>query len=225
MDGNGRWAKAQGKARHHGHRAGADAVQATIKSAYKQGVQALTLFAFSSENWERPKTEVGLLMQLFIKALDSEVQQLHENNVQLKFVGDLTAFEPRIQKRMAAAEALTSSNTALRVNVAVGYGGQWDISQAARQLAERVVAGDMAVNDITPATLGRALSVADCPEPDLFIRTGGEQRISNFLLWNLAYTELYFSDVLWPDFGEPDLLQAMTWFAQRQRRFGRVLDE
>lgn len=222
MDGNGRWAKSQNKARHQGHRAGAKVVQDILRASYDAGVKVVTLFAFSSENWHRPKKEVSLLMELFLSALDREVRELHSNGVMLKFIGDIDAFDGRIQERMAAAEALTENNQSLRVNIAVGYGGRWDIAQAAKQLAAKAVQQEIMLADITEATLAEHLQINHCPEPDLFIRTGGEQRISNFLLWNLAYTELYFTDTLWPDFDAESLHQAIEWFGQRQRRFGRV---
>lgn len=225
MDGNGRWAQQQGKARPQGHKAGAKVVQAVIEQAYRHGVKFLTLFAFSSENWQRPKTEVRLLMELFLNALDKEVKELHRNNVKLKFIGDIATFETRIQQRIAKAEQLTAENTALQVNIAVGYGGHWDITQAAKLLAQQVETGQLSSADVTPEKFAAGLQLAGCATPDLFIRTGGEQRISNFLLWDLAYTELYFTDVLWPDFAVAEFDESIRWYSQRQRRFGKVLDE
>lgn len=224
MDGNGRWAKAQGKARHAGHRAGGKVVQQVIRDSYELGVKTLTLFAFSSENWQRPPTEVSLLMELFLNALNKEVHELHSHNVKLKFIGDLAAFEKRIQQRMTSAETLTENNTALQVNIAVGYGGRWDITQAAKSIAEKVRQGALAPEDITEELLASGMQLAGCEAPDLFIRTGGEKRISNFLLWDLAYTELYFTDALWPDFDTAELEKAVTWFGDRDRRFGRVVE-
>jgi undecaprenyl diphosphate synthase len=208
--------------RFAGHRVGLEAVRKTIKACVRHGVEALTLFAFSSENWRRPKEEVGLLMNLFMSALDSEVKKLHKNGVRLRIIGDISAFSPELQQRIHAAEALTADNTTLQLNIAANYGGRWDITQACRKLAERVKAGELQAEAITPELIQQQLSLAELPEPDLFIRTGGEQRISNFLLWQLAYTELYFTDLLWPEFNEKAFDEALASFAGRQRRFGRT---
>ncbi len=225
MDGNGRWARKRHMPRVAGHRVGLEAVRKTIKACVEQGIEVLTLFAFSSENWRRPKEEVGLLMNLFMTALDSEVKKLHKNGVRLRVIGELSAFPPELQQRIRDAEALTAQNARLQLNIAANYGGRWDITRAARQLAARVEAGEISSNEITEELLSAELSLADLPEPDLFIRTGGEQRISNFLLWQLAYTEFYFTDLLWPSFDARVLQQALDSFAGRQRRFGRTSEQ
>ncbi|MGD8379853.1 MAG: polyprenyl diphosphate synthase [Gammaproteobacteria bacterium] len=225
MDGNGRWARKRGLPRHVGHRAGVKTVRLVIEEAGRRGVEALTLFAFSSENWRRPEGEVGRLMELFLSTITSELRSLEEKDVRLTFIGDRAEFSEILQQRMADAEARTAGNNGLRLNVAVGYGGRWDITRAARRLAESVACGDMQAEQITPEALGAELSLAGQPEPDLFIRTGGEQRISNFLLWQLAYTELYFCDTYWPDFDARELERALEWYAARQRRFGRTGDQ
>jgi undecaprenyl diphosphate synthase len=222
MDGNGRWAEKRKQPRIMGHRAGVEAVRGVVSSCAKQGVEVLTLFAFSSENWRRPKQEVGLLMELFMTALGREVKRLHKNNVRLRVIGGTERFSKPLQKRIASAEELTKDNTGLIVVVAANYGGRWDIAQAAQQLAQQVKDGELAVEDVTPERLAECVSLHEFPEPDLFIRTGGESRISNFLLWQLAYTELYFTDTLWPDFDEAALQAALDSFASRQRRFGRT---
>ncbi len=222
MDGNGRWARKRHLPRVAGHRVGLEAVRKTIKACVEQKIEVLTLFAFSSENWRRPAEEVGLLMKLFMTALDREVKQLHKNGVRLRVIGDVSAFSPELQQRIAEAEALTAGNSTLCLNIAANYGGRWDIAQAARSLAAMVERGELAVEAIDESLLAQHLSLAELPEPDLFIRTGGEQRISNFLLWQLAYTELYFTDLLWPSFDAAALQQALDSFASRQRRFGRT---
>jgi undecaprenyl diphosphate synthase len=220
MDGNGRWAARRAMPRHVGHKAGVKAVRAVVEGCARRGVEALTLFAFSSENWGRPAEEVTRLMELFIEAMDREVAALHRNGIRVRFIGDLTTLKPQLRERIDAAEALTAGNPHLTLYIALSYGGRWDIVGAARRLAERVAAGTLAAQAIDEAALGRELAIADAPEPDLFIRTGGEQRLSNFLLWNLAYTELYFCDTLWPDFDDDQLARAFAFFAGRQRRFG-----
>jgi undecaprenyl diphosphate synthase len=225
MDGNGRWARGRGMPRPAGHREGVKAVRRVVEACRKQQVEALTLFAFSSENWRRPPTEVSMLMDLFIGTLQKEVDSLHANGVQVRFIGDRTPFSAKLRQLMDKTEALTRDNPGLRLAIAVNYGGRWDIAQAAREVAARVRAGELALEDIDADLLGRQLSLADLPEPDLFIRTGGEQRISNFLLWQLAYTELYFTDTLWPDFDEHSLQDALASFATRQRRFGQTGDQ
>jgi len=222
MDGNGRWAERRRQPRRMGHRAGQKAVRQSIEYCLKRGVEVLTLFAFSSENWQRPESEVSALMGLFLRALDKEVDELHENGVRLCFIGALERFEPALRKRMQSAQAHTADNTAMRVNVAVNYGGRWDIAQAARSLAEDAVRGELDPASIDEQRLGERTCLADLPPPDLFIRTGGEHRISNFLLWQLAYTELYFTDTLWPDVDADCLDAAFEDFAGRQRRFGRT---
>ncbi len=225
MDGNGRWARGRGMPRPLGHREGVKAVRRVVEACRKHEIEALTLFAFSSENWRRPPTEVSLLMDLFISTLQKEVDSLHANGVCVSFIGDRTPFSKKLRKLMENTEQLTRDNPGLQLAIAVNYGGRWDIAQAARQIAARVQAGELALDAIDADLLGRQLSLAALPEPDLFIRTGGEQRISNFLLWQLAYTELYFTDTLWPDFDENSLLDALASFARRQRRFGQTGDQ
>jgi undecaprenyl diphosphate synthase len=222
MDGNGRWARKRHLPRVAGHKVGLEAVRKTIKGCIESGVEVLTLFAFSSENWRRPKDEVGLLMNLFMTALDNEVKKLHKNGVRLRVIGDVSAFNEKLQQRIAESEKLTAENTTLTLNIAANYGGRWDIAQACQTLAQEVADGQLQSADITPEMIQQHLSLSDLPEPDLFIRTGGEQRISNFLLWQLAYTELYFTDLLWPDFNESSLKEAIVSYGGRQRRFGRT---
>ena len=222
MDGNGRWARAQGKPRHAGHRAGVKSVRATVEAAAERGVQHLTLFAFSSENWRRPDEEVSSLMGLFVEALRREVAELHRNNVRLQFVGALHELSEGLQKKIAAAEAKTAKNTGLCLHVAVAFGGRWDIVNSARSLAERVASGAIAADAIDDEIFAQGLQLAGVPDPDLLIRTGGEQRISNFLLWNLAYAELWFTDILWPEFGKEEFDQALAFFADKQRRYGQT---
>jgi undecaprenyl diphosphate synthase len=220
MDGNGRWAAARGLPRPAGHTMGVRSVKQIVENCAKRRVEVLTLFAFSSENWKRPKEEVSTLMGRFLRALEDEVDKLHENGIRLKFIGNLAQLAPALRERMEASVALTANNKGLTLVVAVAYGGRWDIAEAARALAQRCVAGELALEDIDESALTQSLALADLPDPDLLIRTGGEQRISNFLLWNLAYTELYFCDVLWPDFGEAHLEAAIEHYGRRQRRFG-----
>lgn len=222
MDGNGRWAKARLRPRNFGHNAGRKAVREVVEGCLRQGVEALTLFAFSSENWRRPDEEVGALMELFLRALDKEVDELHEQGVRLRFVGDLNAFHAELRKRMELAMARTAPNGKLALNIAVNYGGRWDIVHAARQAAIAVSQGELRVEDLDEATLGSWTSLAELPPLDLFIRTGGEVRVSNFLLWQLAYAELYFTDTLWPDFDQDSLARAIEDFARRERRYGRT---
>jgi len=220
MDGNGRWAERRNRPRSLGHRAGVRAVQVCLEFCLEQGIEALTLFAFSSENWNRPAEEVGALMKLFLRMLDHEVDELHRRGARIAFIGDRAGFSEVIQRKMAQAEAQTAGNTAIRLNIAAGYGGRWDVVQAARGLARAAVEGRIAVDAIDEAALARGLALADQPEPDLFIRTGGDLRISNFLLWQLAYTELWFTETLWPDLDRTVLGQALADFASRERRFG-----
>lgn len=222
MDGNGRWARQRHKPRVSGHRAGVDTLRHIVEHAARRGVEVLTAFAFSSENWQRPRPEVRLLLDLFLKSLQQEVERLHENRVRLLFIGDRSAFGDELRQAIEAAEARTAENTGLRLAIAANYGGRWDILNAARRLARAVAEGQIAPDAVDESDLQAGLSLANLPEPDLFIRTGGEQRISNFLLWQLAYTELYFTDSLWPDFDEAALDEAIDWFANRQRRFGRT---
>ncbi len=222
MDGNGRWAAERSLPRAAGHRAGVRAVRATIEECVRQGVTTLTLFAFSSENWQRPAGEVSLLMQLFLESLDREVGELDDNGVRIRFIGDRARLAPALVTRMAAAEVRTAANSRLDLAVAVAYGGRWDIAQAARRLAGDVAAGRCRAEDIDESALGASLATAGREPLDLFIRTGGERRISNFLLWHLAYTELWFTDTLWPDFDAACLGAAIADFGGRQRRYGRV---
>jgi undecaprenyl diphosphate synthase len=225
MDGNGRWAKKKKRPRSMGHQAGQKALRATIEQCVKRGVETLTVFAFSSENWNRPANEISRLMEIFLKALDKEVSALHDNGICLRFIGDKSAFSSAIQTRMLAAETLTHDNQRMVVNIAVNYGGRWDITQAAAKLARAVKEGSLAVDEIRESTFSGFLALADSSDPDLIIRTGGEMRISNFLLWQAAYTELYFTDVLWPDFDATELDRAITTFQSRERRFGRTGDQ
>ena len=220
MDGNGRWAERRRRPRAIGHRAGARAVNNCIDFCIEHGIAALTLFAFSSENWGRPEDEVGALMKLFLNALDREVDELHRRGVRVRFIGERERFGPAIGARMAAAEALTVGNGTLHLTIAASYGGRWDIANAARRLAEDVAAGRLCPEDIDETSLGARTALADLPPPDLFIRTGGDLRISNFLLWQLAYTELWFTETLWPDVDAATLRQALADYAMRERRFG-----
>lgn len=225
MDGNGRWAKKRLLPRIAGHRAGVETVRQAVKACAEKGIEVLTLFAFSSENWRRPAKEVSLLMELFLTALQRESRRLHANNVKLKIIGDRSAFAPRLQEEIANAEELSRDNTGLTLVIAANYGGRWDVVQAARHLGEQIAAGKLQANDISPEMFESQLALYGLPEPDLFIRTGGEQRISNFLLWHLAYTELYFTDTLWPDFDAQAFEGALSSYATRQRRFGRTGDQ
>jgi len=225
MDGNGRWAKKKGKIRTFGHKAGVKAVRASVSYALKNGVQVLTLFAFSSENWSRPAEEVGVLMELFKMVLGSEVKKLHKNNVRLKIIGDTSRFDSKLVKRIREAEVLTEKNESLVLNIAANYGGRWDIVNAAKELMLQVQAGQLAVADINEESFTRHTCAADLPAVDLLIRTGGEQRISNFLLWQIAYAELYFTEIFWPDFDESAFQVAVQAFTDRQRRFGKTSEQ
>ena len=225
MDGNGRWAQNRGKPRHTGHKAGVKSVRSSVEYSAKQGIEVLTLFAFSSENWQRPEKEVTLLMDLFLVALKNEVKKLNKNNVRLKVIGDTSAFNSKLQAQIEQAEQQTEKNTGLVLQVAANYGGRWDITQAARKLAAEVQQGQLDPALITESRLQSALSFADLPEVDLFIRTGGDLRISNFILWQAAYAELYFTPVLWPDFDEGAYQNALDDFAGRQRRFGKTAEQ
>ncbi len=222
MDGNGRWAQHRHRPRSFGHREGQKALRATVEYCLRRGIGSLTLFAFSSENWKRPEDEVGALMQLFLKALDREVDELHGHGVRIEFIGDLSAFSPELRERMLKAMAKTRENRALHANVAVNYGGRWDIAHAARLAAEAVARGELAAESIDEQSLGRFFVLSDQPPVDLFVRTGGEQRISNFLLWQLAYAELVFIDTLWPDVDALVLDACIEEFARRERRFGQT---
>jgi len=220
MDGNGRWAQKRHLPRLAGHLKGVDAVRSCVRSCVERGIGYLTLFAFSSENWRRPKEEVSYLMRLFNLALEREVARMQENNIRLRVVGDLSAFDEVLQKKIIKAQALTELNTALTLTIAANYGGRWDILQAVRKIL--VEHPGINPHEVTEQLLTSYMVMANYPEPDLFIRTGGEQRISNFLLWQLAYTELYFTDTPWPDFGPRQLEEAITSYQQRERRFGRT---
>jgi len=220
MDGNGRWAAKRALPRTAGHGMGVKSVKQIVENCTRRGVEVLTLFAFSSENWQRPREEVSMLMNRFLEALDNEVDELHKNGIRLRFVGQLEQLSAALRERMERAVQLTLNNTRMTLVVAVAYGGRWDIAAAARELALRCAAGAMQPEQIDAAAMGACMALADLPDPDLLIRTGGEQRISNFLLWNLAYTELYFCDTLWPDFGDAELGAAIDHFSGRQRRFG-----
>ncbi len=225
MDGNGRWAQKRGSPRITGHKAGVETVRSVIQTCADKGIEVLTLFAFSSENWRRPKKEVSLLMSLFLAALQREVKKLHKNGVRLKIIGDVSAFGKKIQEQIKKSEKLTKDNKTLVLNIAANYGGQWDITQAVKSLAEKIESGQLKAEDITSDLISQNLSMSDLPEPDLFIRTGGEQRISNFLIWQLAYSELYFTDTLWPDFDRQAFQNALDSFAGRQRRFGHTSEQ
>lgn len=225
MDGNGRWARKRGLPRIAGHRAGVGALRNIVRVCAAKGIRVLTVYAFSSENWNRPRNEVSRLMDLFMSSLQREVDELHVNNIRLRFIGDLQAFPDKLRDAIHSAELLTSGNTGLQFVVAANYGGRWDITRACRQLIKKVQEGQLQAEAIDEERLQACLSLADLSDPDLFIRTGGEKRISNYLLWQLAYTELYFTDRLWPEFGEEDLGQALAWYAGRERRFGRTSEQ
>jgi undecaprenyl diphosphate synthase len=222
MDGNGRWAERQGKPRAHGHQAGSDALKRTVEAVGKQGISTLTVYAFSSENWHRPSVEVKHLLELFLTALNKDVAELDENNVSLRFIGHRAAFNAAIRDGMRRAEAKTRQNTGLVLNVAVNYGGHAEITEAMRQLGKEITQGVLRPEQITEALIEDKLYTQGLAAPDLLIRTGGEKRLSNFLLWQMAYTELHFTDVLWPDFNAEHLAVALDDFAQRQRRFGSL---
>ncbi|WP_305908336.1 isoprenyl transferase [Methylomarinum sp. Ch1-1] len=222
MDGNGRWAQRRMMPRVMGHRAGVKTVRKVVEYCAEQKIEVLSLFAFSSENWRRPKGEVNTLMELFMATLQSEVDKLDENDIRLRIIGEKTAFSDKLQAKIADAEAQTRDNKGLTLVIAANYGGRWDITQAFRQITAKIAAGELQADDLTEELIGQHLSTADLPEPDLFIRSGGEQRVSNFLLWQLAYTEFYFTPALWPDFDQALLADAIDSFKRRQRRFGHT---
>ncbi len=222
MDGNGRWAKKRFLPRAAGHKVGVEAVKTIVETCGELGIKALTLFAFSSENWQRPQKEVNTLMGLFVSSLEKEIKQLHKNNVKLKFIGDRHEFSQKLQTQISASEALTKDNKGLQLVIAANYGGKWDISQAVQKLAAQVQRGELEPDAITHETIQKYICLNDLPEPDLFIRTSGERRISNFMIWQLAYTELYFTDTLWPDFDRAAFMVALQSFADRERRFGQT---
>lgn len=225
MDGNGRWARQRSRPRQAGHRAGVRTARAIVEACARRGIGVLTLFAFSSENWRRPRREVGALMRLFVEALDREVEELHGNGVRLVFIGDRDGLSDTLQARMAAAEERTRGNDRLVLVIALAYGGRWDIVQATRRLAEDAAAGRIDPTAIDEDALAGRMALAGLPDPDLLIRTGGEHRISNFLLWNLAYAECWFTDCLWPDFGEAELDAALARYRSVERRFGRTSEQ
>ena len=225
MDGNGRWAKDRNQPRHSGHRAGVISVRQSIKTAAERGVECLTLFAFSSENWSRPKEEVSGLMKLFVEALRRELGELHFNNVKLKFIGNLDLLSASLRGKIFEAEQRTEANTGLRLTIALAYGGRWDIVEAIKVLTRQVTEGSLQINDINDEIFAAELQMAGVPYPDLLIRTGGEQRISNFLLWGLAYAELWFTDVLWPEFDQSVFDEALSYYTSKQRRFGHTGDQ
>jgi undecaprenyl diphosphate synthase len=225
MDGNGRWAKQRRLPRVAGHKAGLEAAHKVVEHCIKQKLEVLTLFVFSSENWRRPEDEVSYLMHLFVTMLQRDANKLHEQNVQLRIIGDRSRFSETLQKHIAKVEKLTESNTGLKLLLAANYGGQWDITEAMRKIATDIRQGSISMDNVTTDTIKKYLSFADLPDPDLFIRTSGEMRISNFMLWQLAYSELYFTDVYWPDFNPSELDKALLFFSSRERRFGYISEQ
>lgn len=225
MDGNGRWAKQKGLPRIAGHKAGVKALQKIVNYCAIEGIEVLTVYAFSSENWKRPRTEVSKLMKLFTTSLQQRFNELHDNNVRLRFIGDLSSFPAKLRQSMVDTENLTTGNSGLELVVAANYGGRWDITNALKKLNKEICAGSVKLEDVNEVLIGKFMCLSDLPEPDLFIRTGGEMRISNYLLWQLAYTELYFDDCLWPDFDTASLGKALQWYAGRERRFGRISEQ
>jgi len=225
MDGNGRWAEGKGKHRIFGHKHGVKSLRKAIAFANEKNICALTLFAFSSENWQRPAQEVNMLMELFFTVLGSEVKKLHKHNIKLKIIGELTDFSERLQKKIFEAEKLTEDNSGLVLNIAANYGGRWDITQATKKLAKLVANGELDVDLIDEKIVSRAMTLDKLPAVDLMIRTGGDHRISNFLLWQLAYAELYFTDVLWPDFDALSFQRALDVYSGKERRFGKTSEQ
>ena len=225
MDGNGRWAQKRFMPRAVGHQAGVKAVRKIVEYCATHNIEVLTLFAFSSENWRRPEAEVSLLMALFMATLQREINKLDRNDIRLRFIGDRSAFSDKLQKKMAEGEAQTQNNKALTVVIAANYGGHWDMCQAFLQVQKKMAAGELKTEDINDQLINQYLSTAGLPDPDLFIRTGGEQRVSNFMLWQLAYAELYFTATLWPDFDQNSLEDAIKSFRSRQRRFGHTSEQ
>ena len=222
MDGNGRWARQRGKPRSAGHQSGVKATRNIVEHCARLRIDALTIYAFSSENWRRPDTEVSFLMELFVKAIRSELNKLHENNIRVRFIGELSRFPSGLLGEINTASERTANNSGMKLNIAVNYGGRSELTSAMTQIARKVAAGEIDPDSITEDTVAQHTWLADCPEPDLFVRTGGEQRLSNYLLWHLAYTELAFTDTLWPDFGGEELDRIIEEFAHRQRRFGQT---
>jgi undecaprenyl diphosphate synthase len=222
MDGNGRWAESKNLSRNAGHKAGVEAARTIVEACAKRNIEVLSLFAFSSENWNRPKSEVGLLMELFLISLKREIKKLHKNRVRVVFIGNRSEFSDKLQKEIEKAETLTRDNTGMVLAIAANYGGRWDILHAVQQIAVKVKQGELEPEAIDYDILSAHLSLSDLPDPDLFIRTSGEQRISNYFLWQLAYTECFFTETLWPDFDDVELDKALEAYASRQRRFGKT---
>lgn len=222
MDGNGRWAENQGLPRIEGHKAGVESVRKMIRMCMEKKVACLSLFAFSSENWARPMEEVSFLMELFIESLRRELSELNQNGVRMCFTGDRSLLSPTLQQQMREAESVTADNAQLTLNIVVNYGGKWDLVTAAKKAAQAIAQGQLSLDELDEARFASYLDMVNLPDPDLFIRTSGELRISNFFLWQLAYTELYFTDVHWPDFGEKELEKALASFSKRKRRFGQI---
>ncbi|MCL4161031.1 UNVERIFIED_CONTAM: hypothetical protein GTU68_013827 [Idotea baltica] len=225
MDGNGRWARAKHRPRLMGHKKGVEAVRNIVKTCAELNVECLSLFAFSSENWKRPEEEISNLMSLFMLALEREAKALARNNVRLQIIGDLSQFSEKLQQKIKQVEDLTAESNGLKLIVAANYGGRWDITEATKSIAQKIIDKDLNVDDITEDDISESVSTYGIPDPDLFIRTGGEKRISNFLIWQMAYTELYFTDVLWPDFDANELNLAITDYSSRQRRFGKTSEQ
>lgn len=225
MDGNGRWAEKRHYPRFIGHRAGAKVVIDIVDHCVKLNIKVLSLFAFSSENWRRPSKEVRLLMELFHAALEHQLQRIHQNNIRLQIIGDVHKFLPSLRRQIQRLQQLTECNTGLILNIAANYGGRWDIVQAVQTIARRAIMGKISINMISEQMISDSLTTAVLPEPDLFIRTGGEQRVSNFLLWQMAYTEFFFTDILWPDFNVSALNRAISSFTERERRFGKTSEQ
>ncbi|WP_077337974.1 polyprenyl diphosphate synthase [Pseudocolwellia agarivorans] len=225
MDGNGRWAQSRSKNRVVGHKAGVETVRSSVTSARKLGVKALTLFAFSSENWLRPESEVSVLMELFMFVLTREVKRLHKNGIRFQIIGDVSRFSEKLQKKIKASEELTKNNTDMVLSIAANYGGRWDITQATKNIAKKVKNDELALDDISEQLMNEHISLNELPDLDLLIRTGGDYRISNFLLWQAAYAEFYFTDILWPDFDRKAFEEALNSFDKRERRFGLTGDQ
>ena len=225
MDGNGRWAEQNGLTRSAGHKAGVKVLRNLIEHAVQLELKILTVYAFSRENWQRPKKEVELLLDLFISSLESEVKDLHENNIKLNFIGETDKFSEKLKKSMSKSESLTSNNSKLTLNVALNYSGRWDVYKALLSIIDDMTAKKITKNDVNEELINTKLSLADYDEPDLLIRTGGEKRLSNYLLWQIAYTELYFTNTLWPDFNTDQFDLALDWYAKRQRRFGKTPEQ
>lgn len=225
MDGNGRWAQLRGKTRVAGHKSGVESVRSSVTTARKRGIKALTLFAFSSENWQRPEKEVTVLMDLFMFVLTREVKRLHKHSIKFQVIGDVNRFSDKLQKKIADAERLTANNDGMVLSIAANYGGRWDITEATKSIARKIQSNEISVEDINESLMNSHISLASLPELDLLIRTGGDYRISNFLLWQAAYAEFYFTDILWPEFDEAQFDKAISCFDQRERRFGQIGDQ